>query len=255
MADGAMTFDGGVHAEVEALQARYDEDMARARRRLAKRERRAWARGVFDGLLSQLTSDDICLDCGGNVGEISGPIAETGAEVYAFEPDPVAFAALSARLAPFPNAHAVQAAVGVTSGSATLHRSSRFEDDPLSATVSSTLMPGKRDSVGGNDITVDVLSLPDILTSLQAGQMPPVLPALSRNRRKPGRLALLKMDVEGGELELLPALHQADLLAGIGCTLVETHQRKFPDRRRDFLSMRRQIAGLYPARKVNLDWI
>ena len=223
--------------------------------RAQRRIRRAWARGVMDGILGQLGPGDLCLDCGANVGEVSGPIAETGAAVYAFEPDPVAFAALSVRLSGHPAARAVNAAVGVEAGTATLHRAARFDDDPLAATVSSTLMAGKRDSDAGgaNDLSVDVLSLPDILDALLSGRAPAGLPALPP--AAPRRLALLKLDIEGGELELLPALHARDLLSRIGCTLVETHQRKFPDLRRDFLAMRRDIAQHYPSRKVNLDWI
>lgn len=227
---------------------------AAARRRKAgtRAERMASAKGVLDGILSQLRPGDLCLDCGANVGSVAGPLAETGAEVLAFEPDPVAFAALSDRLAPFANAHPVQAAVDVSGGTATLHRSNKFADDPLGATISSTVLAGKRDSDGQNDISVRVLSLPDMLETIQAGRWPDILPMPTC---APSRIALLKMDVEGAELTLLPALHHHDLLTPIACTVVETHQRKFPALRQDFLSMRRQIAGLYPGHKVNLDWI
>lgn len=231
----------------------FDAHQAAKRRKAGNRaERRAWAKGVLDGILGQLRPDDLCLDCGANVGAVAGPLAETGAQVFAFEPDPVAFAALSDRLAPYRNTRAIPAAVGLTDGQATLHRAARFRDDPLDATVSSTLMAGKRDTTSDHDVTVRVLSLPDILAALHAGHWPGALPL---PRTVPKRIALLKLDVEGAELDLLPALHEGDLLAPIACTLVETHQRKFPDRRRAFLSMRRQIAGLYPATKVNLDWI
>lgn len=233
----------------------HDAHQAAKRRKAGTRlQRQAWARGVLDGILSQLRPGDLCLDCGANVGLVAGPLAETGAEVLAFEPDPLAFAALTDRLAPFANAHPIAAAVGVHAGTETLRRSTRFADTPLAATTGSTLLVGKRDAdcEAANDVAVQVASLPDMLTTLHAGGWPAGLP---RPSQSPGRIALLKLDVEGAELTLLPALHGADLLAPIGCTLVETHQRKFPALRRDFLSMRRQIAGLYPPHRVNLDWI
>lgn len=236
--------DGG-HTEEARAAARRHRAATRARRQ-------ARAKGVLDGILGQLRPGDLCLDCGANVGAVAGPLAATGAEVLAFEPDPLAFAALSDRLAAFPNAHPIPAAVGVTDGTATLHRAKRFADSPLAATVGSTVVPGKRDSDGSHDIPVRVLSLPDILTAIQEGRWPDDLPMPTRAHT---RIALLKLDVEGAELALLPALHDADLLAPVACTLVETHQRKFPALRRDFLSMRRRIAALYPVPKVDLDWI
>ena len=244
-------------SDIETLKAQHEETLSRAMRRAKARERRAWARGLLDGTLAQMGPDCVALDCGANVGEVTQPLADTGAMVYAFEPDPVAFAALSERMAGYDNVQLVNAAVGETAGTATLHRSVRFDEDPLAATVSSTLMAGKRDADAEdpNGVAVAVLSLPDILSDVVQGRVPRALPRLPGQRRGTGRCALLKIDIEGGELSLLPALHDADLLQHVSCTLVETHQRKFPALRRDFLQMRREIGGLYPSRKVNLDWI
>ncbi|MEM7640956.1 MAG: FkbM family methyltransferase [Pseudomonadota bacterium] len=223
-------------------------------RRRCARSRKAWARGKLDGILSQLQPNDIAVDCGANTGEVSVAIARTGATLYAFEPDPVAFERLSANLARYPNAHSIAAAVSDRAGRATLHRSTRFRDTPLAATTGSTLLADKRDvdGTGDGDLTVPVMDLTEILRDLIARRVPDGLPGQHVGL---GRLALLKIDVEGEELTLLPALHEADLLARVGCTLVETHQRKFPARRSDFLRMRRELRGLYPASKVDLDWI
>lgn len=223
----------------------------------ARREQRAWSQGFLEGVLTQLQPGDVAIDCGANVGEVSGPIAETGATVFAFGPDPLAFAARSERLAPFPNAHPINAAVSDREGGAVLHRSQCFVDDPLGSTVSSTLMDGKRDAdaEGANDVEVEVIDLPAAPRDLQAGRVPEVLTRHAGGPLEAGRPALLELDVEGEELTLLPALHAADLLKGMGCTLVETHQRKFPEQRRDFLQMRREIADMYPARTVNIDWV
>ncbi|MEM8849749.1 MAG: FkbM family methyltransferase [Pseudomonadota bacterium] len=254
--DGAFVPDAPAFTTATG-QDTNSNDLARQRRRAARRERHAWARGVLDGILSQLRPGDVALDCGANVGEISVPIAQTGATLYSFEPDPVAFARLAERLAPFPNAHPIAAAVSDKVGTATLRRTARVPDDPLGATVSSTLMDGNGDAdvAGGNDLDVPVIDLTDVLRDMIAGRVPRAMPPRPGIRRRPGRVALLKMDIQGEELNLLPALHDADLLTHIGCTLVETHQRKFRDLRRDFLQMRRDIGGLYSARKVNLDWV
>ena len=40
---------------------------------------------------------DVVFDCGANVGDVTAPLAATGATVHAFEPDPFAFGQLSRR--------------------------------------------------------------------------------------------------------------------------------------------------------------
>ncbi|SFJ52111.1 FkbM family methyltransferase [Jannaschia pohangensis] len=227
----------------------------RMRRKIIARTRRAHATGMFDGLLTQLGPDDVVVDCGANVGVVSGPLADTGATVYAFEPDPVAFAELQTRLGARDNVHLMPGAVGLTSGTATLHRSVTFTDDPLSGTVGSTLLDGVRPAEAGHgqNITVPVHDLPAILADLARGDLPDTL-SLDPPPHC-GRLAFVKLDIEGAELSLLRALHDSGLLARIPCLVAETHERKFPALRPDFAALRRDIAAAYPARQVCLDWV
>ena len=42
-------------------------------------------------IVRNLGSDDICIDCGANVGVYSQLFAKYGSQVYSFEPNPVAF--------------------------------------------------------------------------------------------------------------------------------------------------------------------
>ncbi len=206
------------------------------------RERKLRAEGVLAGVTAMLGKGDIAVDLGANVGAVTEPLASTGASVFAFEPDPVAFAALARRVADRPNVEMINAAVGLAEGRVTLLRSVRFEDDPVAATVSSTVLSGKRDrdAAGTNDVEVRQVDLVAFLKGLIA---------------RHGRVAFLKMDIEGGELDLLPALSAAGLLDAIGYTVVETHQRKFPEKRKDFMRMRRQMSKLHSPLQLNLDWI
>lgn len=206
------------------------------------RERKLRAEGVLAGVTAMLGKGDIAVDLGANVGAVTEQLASTGASVFAFEPDPVAFAALARRVADRPNVESINAAVGLAEGHVTLLRSVRFEDDPVAATVSSTVLSGKRDrdAAGTNDVEVRQVDLVAFLKGLIAGH---------------GRIAFLKMDIEGGELDLLPALSAAGLLDVIGYTVVETHQRKFPEKRKDFMRMRRQMSKLHSPLQLNLDWI
>ncbi|UWQ21096.1 FkbM family methyltransferase [Jannaschia sp. W003] len=224
----------------------------RTKRRVARQRKLARAEGMMQGLLRLLGPGDVAVDCGANVGAVSERFAATGAAVLALEPDPVAFRALRARIGDAPGVHLVNAAAGTAAGRAVLHRSARFDDDPLAGTVGSTLVEGVRAAeVGtGVGVEVEVVDLPATLGALLDGRAPDVAPGLA-----PGRLALLKMDVEGAEIALLRALHARGLLARIPATVVETHERKFPALRGDFAALRREMAEAFPDGRVFLDWV
>lgn len=245
-------------APKDRAELKRDRERLRLRRKLANVKKRAHAQGMMDGILSQLKQGDIALDCGANVGTVTKRLAETGATVYAFEPDPVAFAELTKRCEDYPNVCLINAAVGTSAGTATLHRSPLFTADPVKATVSSTLVEGVRPAEAGEDensVEVEVVDLPNILIDLLAGRDPKGTPERLGVFRRPDSLAFLKLDIEGAELDLMNALHKADLLSQIRSTVVETHERKFPGLRRGFKQLRQEMASAYAPSKVFLDWI
>jgi len=200
---------------------------ARNRRR-AKRAARA-ERAFFAALL-ELGPGDVALDCGANVGFYARHMARSGATVHAFEPDPLAFEALSRALGDAPNVTLHPAAVGTVPGRATLSRPADFAADPVGRTVASTLMGGD-----GEGVEVEVIDLPAFLAALPA---PP---------------ALLKLDVEGAEVELLETLEARGLLAPIRHVFCETHERQFPALRPRTFALIRAL-GPEGAGRVDFDW-
>ncbi|MDG3042306.1 FkbM family methyltransferase [Roseicyclus marinus] len=227
-----------LQAEFEALKAAHDK----LKRRAQRNERAQFARGLLQGILSMLQPGDVVLDCGANVGAVTGPLAETGATVHAFEPDPFAFGQLSARVADKPNVTLHNAAVGVTAGTVRLMRAANFDDNPMSGSVKSTVISGGRniDEAEGATIEVAMIALPDMIRDLAA---------------KSGRIAFLKMDIEGAELDLLEHMQAHRLFDLVGLTVAETHEMKFRDLRPRFAALRETIAAEYPVTRVNLDWI
>ena len=67
------------------------EEEKKVLRRAERNLRNSHAKGLMQGILSMLTSRDVVFDCGANVGDVTEPLAQTGAHVHAFEPDPHAF--------------------------------------------------------------------------------------------------------------------------------------------------------------------
>lgn len=208
------------------------EDGRRARRRLTRR----WSdRSVadFNARLARLGPGDVCLDLGANMGDVTETLAATGATVHAFEPDPYAFEALTRRHGGRSNVHLHQVAVGGQDGTAHLRRSRRFAEDAVKYSKSSTVVfQGGR--YKEDTIPVPMFSLRFVLAEV-------------------GRVALVKMDVEGAEFEILPDVFARPEAYDIDAIFAETHERDDAERIAVIDGMRRAAEKLArPA--INLFW-
>lgn len=219
-----------------------EEELQKLKRRQKRNMRAAEAKGLLQGILSMLKPGDVVLDCGANVGAVTGPLAATGALVHAFEPDPWAFGELQRKFAEAPNVTLHNAAVGIKAGSIHLMRADNFEANPKGASVKSTVISGGRriDEDEGSAIEVELIDLPAMIRDLT-------------DRHK--EIALLKMDIEGAELDLLERMLAEDLFDHVRLTVAETHENKFRDLRPRFEALRQGVADRFPVTKVNLDWI
>lgn len=202
--------------------------------------RESYAKGLMQGILSMLEPGDVVIDCGANLGAVSGPLADTGATVHAFEPDPYTFGRLSETLAGRSNVILHNAAVGATAGTLQLMRDADWEKDPDGASVRSTLIAGGRKIDTANAIDVEVIDFPAFVKSLV---------------KKHKKIAFLKMDIEGAELDVLEAMEGQGLFDKITLTVAETHEKKFKHLRPRFAALRATVGAKYPITKVNLDWI
>lgn len=211
-----------------------------AKRKKRRREARIRAEGLLDGVVAMLRPGDLAFDCGANVGTVTQVLAGTGATVHAFEPDPVAFAALSERMGRAENVHLHAACVGLSDGVAHLSRAANFADDPQSKTTRSTIIAG---GAGMND--ADRLEVPQI----------DLLARLRQGIETHGQIAFLKLDIEGAELDILEAMEAERLFDHIRLTVAETHQGKFPKLKPRFKALRSRIGASYPQTRVFLDWI
>lgn len=225
--------------EYEELKAAFDK----LKRRQDRNERARFARGLMQGILSMLRPGDVVFDCGANVGDVTAPLAATGATVHAFEPDPYAFAQLGKRVKGQDNVILHNAAVGVTAGSVRLMRAANFGDNPRGGSVKSTIIAGGRNIDEADDAKIDVelISLPDMIRAEAA--------------KAGGEITFLKMDIEGAELDLLEHMQDQKLFDLVRLTVAETHENKFRDLRPRFAALRESVSAEYPVTRVNLDWI
>lgn len=177
----------------------------------------------------------VCIDLGANVGEFTKLMAIHGAQVYAFEPDPWAAEQLRANTAHLPNVEVIEAAAGTKESTITLYRAADFADNPGRKSKSSSMVAGKRN--------VD----PNAACEVRLADFPAFLRGLERD------VDVIKMDIEGAEVELLEALLDDPVCARIGAIYVETHETKVPALADRSEALRTRVAGLTRPR-VNMEW-
>lgn len=199
----------------------------------------ARASGILQAVTALLRPGDLAIDCGANVGSITARLAATGADVIAFEPDPVPFAELARAVEGHAHVTLHQKAVGVAAGTAPLFRGERFDENPIVSSRRSTILPGAN-RMEGAAMEVEVVDLPGLLRDL------------ARDR---GEIAFLKIDVEGAELDILTEMLRDDLFARVRLTVAELHGYKFPDLKDEFTALRQTIKGRYDDSRVWLDWM
>jgi FkbM family methyltransferase len=221
----------------EARPAKSPEALAR---RAKRNQRKAWATGYMQGICTLLRPGDLAVDLGANRGDVTALLAATGADVVAFEPDPVTFDRLKARFDGVVNVTLIHAAAGIGSGTVRLMRAENFADNPEGASVKSTILDGGRRIDADNAVEVALVDFPGWVREQVAAR---------------GSIAFVKMDIEGAELDILEAMDAQGLFADIRGLVAETHERKFKDLRARYKALKAAIAEHQPSGKINLDWI
>jgi len=201
----------------------------------ARRRARWRASRQFQRLVASLGPADIVIDAGANLGTVTAALSATGASVHAFEPDPYCVDLLRARFAGQGNVRLYPCAIGTTTGQVTLYRHQAFASDPVRRSQGSSVFVGKRDMEQTGIGKVDQVDIIDVLHGL------------------PGRVRLMKLDVEGAEVPILERLLDTGAIDRIDWLFTETHERLIPELRQRTERLRQRLAdGGY--RQVNLHW-
>jgi FkbM family methyltransferase len=165
----------------------------------------------LQSLVASLGPQDIAIDCGANVGEVTEVLAWNGATVHAFEPNPYAFDLLRRRFRYRSNVICHQAAVGVKAGTLPLYLHVNGVSDQVYWSTASSLLQVKSNVDPNRSVSVDVIDLGEFLSSL------------------PHQAALMKLDVEGVEVEILDHLIDTGAIRQADRILVERHDHKIPE--------------------------
>jgi FkbM family methyltransferase len=189
----------------------------------------------FDNAVAALAEGDIALDCGANLGLYTLRLAESGATVHAFEPNPDAYRKLAEVTAAYPNVILHQAAVTTEPGDVQLYLHKYADDDPEYWSSGSSLLAEKSNVREDHAVTVKGVHLAAFIKDLG----------------KP--VKLLKMDIEGAEVGVLNQLLDEGLHTVIEQAFVEVHDRRIKSLAKPTRELRERLQSL-GASQFRLDW-
>lgn len=150
------------------------------------------------------------IDCGANVGDMTAVMAEGGATVHAFEPNPHACSVLRKKFEHNPRVHIHEAAVHVSNGTLRLYLHENSSQDEVYWSNGSSLLADKPNVSDERFVEAQTVDLAAFIDAL------------------PGRIRLIKMDIEGAEVEVLRRLIETGSLDKVNFLFVETHEEKMP---------------------------
>ena len=152
-----------------------------------------------------------CIDLGAHVGEYTRLLASGTKQVIAFEPDPWACEVLQKNVCDLRNVKIENIAAGTCSRTVQLYRHPRFDDDPAFYSRSSSVVTNKINITKEGPIEVKQIDFIGYLRDLNE------------------EIGVLKIDIEGAEVELLESLlDQPEILKRIHFIFVETHTSRIP---------------------------
>ena len=187
---------------------------------------------AFRAHLENAPRGSLAIDCGANIGDMTAAMLAHGLRVIAFEPDPICLDALHRRFATNPDVTIVAKAVGASARQMPLYRSTTTQGR-IRTEASSVLQMTHHDrEPAGSVEVIDLLSFIDGLGE---------------------PLYLLKLDIEGAEVEVMEALLDRRGAEKIGRIFVETHERLDQDLARRTAAIRQRMQGPDFA-NIDLDW-
>jgi FkbM family methyltransferase len=191
---------------------------------------------LFYKYISQLDENDVAIDCGANVGEITEKLAHTGAKVYAFEPNQYAFKTLKERVGKYKNVICIPKGVWHMNTSIPLYFHREAENDNEFWSFGSSIVKEKDNVNGTRFETAEIIDLTEFIGKIES------------------TIGLLKIDIEGAECELLEKFINQNLHEKVKITLVETHNSKIPGQKVKTDAIRRLIKER-KITNIKLNWL
>jgi len=187
-------------------------------------------------ILSKIKRGDVVIDCGANVGVITGYFASKGAKVYSFEPDPNAFSRLRSRFDQNQNVICINKGVWKEKSRMKLYFHSEATDTDIAWSVGSSVIKYKGNISSESYVEVDLIDLSEFISELKT------------------QVKVLKIDIEGAEIEVLNKLIDTGHFRKADHILVETHETKIVSQKPELEKLRNRIKA-EGIKNINLNWL
>lgn len=185
-------------------------------------------------IILDLKSGDVCVDVGANVGMVSEIFLSKGAEVYAFEPHPDAFLRLIEIKKRYKKFIPLNESAGISEGKVKLYLHMSHHLDPLKFSTGSSLMDSKP-NVSKKFILSNAINFTEFLSRFP-------------------RIRILKIDIEGFEVELIPHLVNSRSLDNVDHIFVEIHEKKWPYLEKMTVDMKQLVSESSYKNQIRWDW-
>ena len=184
----------------------------------------------------KLNKYSLVIDCGANVGHITKLLSSTGAKVIAFEPDPIAFEELRKRCGRKKNITLIQKGVWCKNSHLQFYAHKESTGSETSYTTGSSIMAEKNNICVTKGQSIEVLDLVEFM------------------KEQKQKIDLVKLDVEGAEIEILHHIIDKEGWLLFDRMYVETHETKIPSHLAQLQLIKQQLKekGIT---NIKLNWI
>lgn len=189
-------------------------------------------RELYFEVMDLVDENCVCIDCGANTGQETIPWAKKGAEVYAFEPHPECFKILKEKTARYDKVHLYEK--GVWHRNSTMNLYLREGAGEMGVSESSSLLKSKPNVDEDSYVKVEIIDLVEFIRELDK------------------RVDVLKIDIEGAEIELVQKIIDTKIYEKIGLILVETHEQ-IEEIAEDIERLRNLVSKL-GIDNINMEW-
>ena len=205
------------------------------RLKVGRKSRKIKALADFNNALGFLQKGSLVIDAGANVGEFTKLFLDKGFKVHAFEPDTIALKELKKKCETSKELKLYEAAVGLKNERQKLYRYRKFDESNPYSTQGSSLL-NYRSGKNKPFIEIKVIDFIEYL------------------KQQTDNISLLKMDIEGIEIDILNKIIDEDLHKKIKFIFVETHERFSHSLGLETAKLKLKIKKL-KIRNINLDWV